>query len=233
MNLKMKPTTIILAAALAFGLAFAVYTALTVPIIADAVNPGLYAYEWWHGNTQWYVPVNDPYVLDYALNILIAPLFDYAPRALFVGSYAIFAACVFLCGVIARKVSGKRGEDGLEVALAASAIVANIGGAASQYLVYPVWHGSTLLVGLLFIYAYLRDSRWKGFIVAALAVFGTYCDTLFIPVFIAPIAAVELAKLYRDRRTRKQVVDHFCIAGIAALSGLLGYMVKKDGGPLW
>lgn len=219
-----------LCAALLLGIGFGVCVAFATPIISDAVNPGLYAYEFWHGNYQWYVPVSDPYVLDYLLNIITAPLFNYEPRALFVGSYALFAGSVLLIGLCARRLSGKRGEDGIVVALAASALAANTGGLAMQYLVYPVWHGSTLFLGLLAIYLYLGKPTIHRLLgLTLLFAFGTYCDTLFLPIFVAPLLATEALRYYRAYRQHEKyhgVLAPFVFAAF-------GYFVKAPGGEMW
>lgn len=228
--MKLTPTTIALAIAVLFGMGFALYTALTVPIIADAVNPMLYAYEFWHGNMQWYVPVNDPYVLDYAINIITAPLLNYEPRALFVGSWLTYAGIVLLAGLCARRISGKKDEEGLQIGLAAAAIAANTGGAALQYMVYPVWHGTTLFLGLLALYIYFgKGNLWKNIVLSGLLLFGTFCDTLFLPVFVAPLMVLEAIKLFKTWRVHEKYVPMVAPFLFAAF----GYLMKREGGAMW
>jgi hypothetical protein len=215
---KMKT---LLKALVIIGFALAVLQALRMPMISDTVNPSLYAHDVWkHGSWQYYVPVNDPYVLDYILAVVLSPLAG-GVLGVMLPAIAIFAGIIVFSWLVVGKISGPLSG------LAAAALVANAPAPALQLLVYPVWHGSTMLLTLITLYVYLSniESRLKCVLIMFLAGFAVYCDTLALPILVVPLAALCLCK----SRPIRNIPDSI----IVLAGGVAGYLLKVGGGEIW
>lgn len=200
-----------------FGLYTGCHQALADPITSDLVNPGLYAQGFWQGNQQFYVPVNDPYIIDYAISLITVPLSGYSARGLFIQGLIVYFIIVLLAFLIARHLAGDT------AGLLAAALVANAPLQSLQYLVAPLYHGTTIMLVLASIYAYLRLSGNLRFaVITILLAAGALNDTLIVPLFIAPLLVINIVK-YRGKDSLAMI--------IASLIGVLVFIVKD--GELW
>jgi hypothetical protein len=226
MKIDNKAANIGLIIIILYGIVFSCYQTFTMPVISDTVNPGLYAREFWSGNQQYFVPVNDPYVIDYALNLLVAPLSGYQTWGLFLTSYMIYLGIVLFSGLLARKISGDM------AGLAAMALIANAPDPALKYLIYPVWHGSTILIILIALYAYFGlKSHIKIIALGLLAIIGVLNDTLIVPFLIAPLLVLSVYNYFKSNNKPEREESLGII--IAMVLGLMVLIVKGVGFSLW
>jgi len=207
------------------GVALAFVQAMTMPCIADACNPGLYAGEILeHGYWQYYLPVNDPYLLDYLLNIVVSLIVGpYSVHALFYVSFIIYLGTVAAAGILIRRLAG-------DVAgLAGAALVANIPNACLQQMIYPVWHGSTVFLILLALNVYVSQIKLtpKCLLVGSICLFTVYSDSIALPMMILPITAISLYNTLKNR-TSDYLVGLTCFT-----AGITGYFLKAEGGEMW
>jgi hypothetical protein len=209
---------IVLIALILVGIASGIYQALTVPITSDIVNPGLYAKEFWSGNQQFFVPVNDPYIIDYAIQLVTAPLSGYSARGLYIQSLLVYLVIILLAFLVVRNVSG------LTAGLLAAGLVANVPVQALQYLVSPLYHGTTIMLILLALLAYQKlEGRLKTLGVSFILIVGSINDTLIIPMFTAPFLIYNIVRYRKDENALGMV--------IASLIGIIAFLIKR--GELW
>jgi hypothetical protein len=216
---------VLLLGCIIIGIVIALVQAMTMPCIADACNPGLYAGEVLkYGSWQYFLPVNDPYLLDYALNIGASLVFGlYNVQTLFIVSFIVYVGIVVAAGFLVRRLAGDT------AGLAAMALVANVPNACLQQMIYPVWHGSTVLLILIALNVYVSDIRptIKYLLLGTVSLFAVYSDSIALPMLILPITAISLYNT-----TRYKSKDY--LNGLTCFTaGITGYFFKADGGEIW
>jgi hypothetical protein len=199
------------------GVATGIYQALVVPITSDIVNPGLYAREFWSGNQQFFVPVNDPYIIDYAISLITVPLSGYSARGLYVQSLLVYLVIILLAYLVVKNISG------VSAGLLAGGLVANVPFQSLQYLVSPLYHGTTIMLILTALLTYQKlEGRLKTFVVFIILIIGSINDTLIIPMFTAPFLIYNLIR-YQEKDALGMI--------IASLMGIVVFLFKR--GEMW
>src|SRR5271157_441885 len=202
---------------LLFGITIGCYQAIINPLTSDTVNPGLYAHDFWKGNQQFFVPVNDPYPIDYLISVITVPLFDYGAHAVVVEGIIVYLIIILLAFLIVKHLSGT--TAGLVVA----AIISNSPYQSLQYLVSPVYHGTTIMIilGIILVYYIIEDIIKLG-VIAFLMMLGALNDSLIVPIFIVPFILLNLIK-YKEKNSWIMI--------LASIAGLAVFMFKQ--GSLW
>jgi hypothetical protein len=138
----------------------------------------------------------------------------------------IYLGIVLFSGLLARKISGDM------AGLTAMALIANAPDPALKYLIYPVWHGSTILIILIAIYAYFGlKSHIKIIALGLLAIIGVLNDTLIVPFLIAPLLVLSVYNYFKSNNKPEREESLGII--IAMVLGLMVLIVKGVGFSLW
>jgi hypothetical protein len=215
---KFGITNLLLSFLILIGIATGIYQTQTVPITSDIVNPGLYAREFWNSNQQFFVPVNDPYIIDYAISLITVPLSGYSERGLYIQSLLVYLVIILLAFLVVKNVGG------VTAGLLGAALVANAPVQALQYFVSPLYHGTTIMLILAALLAYQNlEGRLKTLAVSIILIVGSINDTLIIPMFTVPFLVYNVIRYRKDDAALSMV--------IASLIGIIAFFVKR--GELW